>query len=145
MTRLKQTRAFTLIELIVVIVIIGILAAIAAVAYNQFIANAEATSVETGADQVVRALTAEQVFTQRPVEFVGGAVGNQFTATTIETYDKNANDYVPASTELLNDLNSAVNNNTLVVDAAAGTITITDGSYQCVIAENTLAKTCSNV
>ena len=39
MTRLKNTRAFTLIELIVVIVILGILAAIAVVGYNAIIAS----------------------------------------------------------------------------------------------------------
>lgn len=47
MTRLKNTRAFTLIELIVVIVIIGILAAVAAVSYNSFITGAEEATAES--------------------------------------------------------------------------------------------------
>jgi prepilin-type N-terminal cleavage/methylation domain-containing protein len=39
MSRIKQLKGFTLIELIVVVIIIGVLAAIAAVAYNQFVGN----------------------------------------------------------------------------------------------------------
>jgi prepilin-type N-terminal cleavage/methylation domain-containing protein len=143
LTSLKKTRGFTLIELIVVIVIIGILAAIAAVAYTQFISNAEATSVETGADQIVRAINAEQVFTQRPVSLAADATG-AFAAGTLQVWDKNATPqaYANASDELVTDLNSAVNNNTLTVDsttagsantAGTGTIKLSDGSYECTI------------
>ena len=148
LTRIKNSKGFTLIELIVVIVIIGILAAIAAVAYTQFIANAEATSVETGADQIVRALNAEEVFTQADVQI---ASGSTFSGTTVEVFDKNANggagDYVPASDTLITDLNSAVNNNTLTITATngVGIITLSDGSYECDITVPGLVKTCGNV
>lgn len=56
MNRIKNTKAFTLIELVVVIVILGILAAIAAFAYQNFISNARANSVQRKADQVAKSL-----------------------------------------------------------------------------------------
>ena len=52
MTRIKNRKAFTLIELVVVIVIIAILAAIAAFAYNSVINNSKKSAIEATAQQV---------------------------------------------------------------------------------------------
>ena len=64
MTRLKNAKAFTLIELIVVIVIIGILVAIAAVAYNAIIDNAKKSGAETSAAQVAKVIAGESAASQ---------------------------------------------------------------------------------
>ena len=64
MTRLKNAKAFTLIELIVVIVIIGILVAIAAVAYNSIIANSKKSALEASASQLAKIIQAESASTQ---------------------------------------------------------------------------------
>ena len=64
MTRLKNAKAFTLIELIVVIVIIGILVAIAAVAYNSIIANSKKSALEASASQVAKIIQAESASSQ---------------------------------------------------------------------------------
>ena len=59
MSRLRQMKGFTLIELIVVVIIIGVLAAIAAVAYNQFVGNSRATAILASAKQVDKAIQAQ--------------------------------------------------------------------------------------
>ena len=68
MTLLKNTRGFTLIELIVVIVIIGILVAVAAVAYNSVIGNSKKSAAEASASQVAKIYQAASAAQQVPVE-----------------------------------------------------------------------------
>ena len=54
MTRLQNSRAFTLIELIVVVVILGILAVIAAVGYNGFINRSRNTAAQADVTQIAK-------------------------------------------------------------------------------------------
>ena len=70
MTRLKNAKAFTLIELIVVIVIIGILVAIAAVAYNSIITNSKKSAAEFSASQVAKIIQAKAATAQIPTDTV---------------------------------------------------------------------------
>lgn len=68
MTRLKNSRGFTLIELIVVIVIIGILVALAAVAYNAVIANSKKSAVEATGAQVAKMIQSESAAQQKAAD-----------------------------------------------------------------------------
>lgn len=58
MSKLKQMKGFTLIELIVVVIIIGVLAAIATVAYNQFVGQSRSAAAVSNAVQLRKAIDA---------------------------------------------------------------------------------------
>ena len=62
MLRIRESRAFTMIELIVVIVILGILAAMAAVSYNAVINRSKKAAAEQTAAQVDKELVALAAF-----------------------------------------------------------------------------------
>ena len=64
MTRLKNNKAFTLIELIVVIVIIGILATVAALAYNSIIDQASASGAEQKFASLAKLVLVQSAFDQ---------------------------------------------------------------------------------
>jgi len=78
MSRIRNSKAFTLIELIVVVIIIGVLAGIAAVAYNQFVAQANTKANIASVKNVAQAMDAASASNN-----VGGAtLGGQGSYTT---------------------------------------------------------------
>lgn len=78
-TRLKNLKAFTLVELIVVIVILGILAAIAVVGYNAIISKADNTSQEANASQAAKSVQVASA--------LGNVGSNSYTTSSIVLID----------------------------------------------------------
>ena len=71
MTRIKNIKGFTLVELIVVVVILGILSAVAILGYTQFVANANTSAAQADVAQVVTLQMAEDASANPPVITAG--------------------------------------------------------------------------
>jgi len=110
MSRLRTTRAFTLIELIVVVIIIGILAAIASVSYSQFTGHARDAAVTASATDIKTAVDA------------AAATAGTSTAAVLA-----AAAYTDGTLTLPNGAKSTVAGGVLV-PTGVGSFTITDGN-----------------
>jgi len=71
----KQTRGFTIVELLIVIVVISILAAISIVAYNGIQARATDSRMRTAASQVVKAIRLFNIDTGKQLYSGSGSTG----------------------------------------------------------------------
>ena len=119
MTRLKNSKAFTLIELIVVIVIIGILAAVAAVAYNSIIDQASASGAEQQFASLGKLVAAQSAFDQvTPTALVAATVAGTPAGAVALTAVPGYGADIPASV-------------TLFEIEADGDLTATVDGYSC--------------
>ena len=120
MSRIKQLKGFTLIELIVVVIIIGVLAAIAAVAYNQFIGDSRTTAAYASAKQVATAITASAATAEKsPLAVVSAS-------TDLKTDLKVSGDAV-----LKFEAKGASNTAGTVTDESTDRVTVKRGSQTC--------------